>query len=99
MTSPHEREEERFIEEWVALFEERFGGFIATQGKREKQDQDNEWFRVLISAAIEYGKEVERAENIKLSDDIEVSMSSDFSDWRAFKRFRNVLRDKSNHQS
>ena len=38
-------------EELVEEFEKRFGGFIATQGKRDKQDKDNEWFRTALKAA------------------------------------------------
>ena len=34
-----------FINKKVEEFEDRLGGVIATQSKREKQDKDNEWFR------------------------------------------------------
>lgn len=47
---------EAFIEHKVDIFERRFGGFIATESKREKQDNDNDWLRKALQEAIAYGR-------------------------------------------
>lgn len=57
------------LEAEVKNFEKRFGGFIATEGKRKKQDEDNEWFKVKLTQAYTLGKEEgERLQ--KMSNDI-----------------------------
>lgn len=55
------------VESIVSEFEERFGGFIATVGKREKQDEDNDWLRTKLSllAAQEKAKRDEMIKQIE----------------------------------
>ena len=51
-----------------------------------------------ITKAFEAGKKAEREENIKLSDKIEMGSQTSLEEWKAFKRFRNTLRDKQTQQ-
>lgn len=46
-----------FAERAVAEFEKRLGGFIATTGKRAKQDRDNAWFLAKLAEAEQRGRD------------------------------------------
>lgn len=52
------------IEKKVEEFEKRFGGFIATQSKREKQDKDNDWLCQALTEMYEMGQEVKISKEI-----------------------------------
>lgn len=50
--------------------------------------------KLFITSVLEEEKKGAIEEMIKLSDEIELSMNTAFDEWRAFKNFRNTMRDK-----
>jgi len=50
--------------------------------------------RDFISQELKREKEEALEEAVKLSDEIEAGKETTFEEWKAFKRFRNTLRDR-----
>lgn len=79
--------ENEIIKRFRKEYEEAYRGILGDEQLKE----GNSWFEQFILS------ELQKTVNdiIKLSDDIENSHShTEFDEWRAFKQFRNTLRDK-----
>jgi len=57
---------------------------------------DDEWGEAITKIYQELKREKEEAleEAVKLSDEIEAGKETTFEEWKAFKGFRNTLRDR-----
>jgi hypothetical protein len=85
-------------EQWREEFREKFRCVtkivIVKDGHRIVETQSE--IESFISTLLQQARQEEREAAIKLSDDIEVRFDvSSTEEWRAFKAFRNALRDKS----
>lgn len=85
MTHPSLRER---IERQVDKFADFVGGYIDGAGTI-----DYEWLRKALADYRDEIVEETLKETIALADKLEAS-DTEFNEWRAFKSFRNALRDK-----
>lgn len=79
---------EKILREFKKIIEE-ISGISCINGYGFHKDLEN-W----LSEALDTMRDETLGEAIKLSDEIEAGKETTFEEWRAFKGFRNTLRDK-----
>lgn len=76
------------IEEYV------YNGGFWCEAQQELGVLDRDIVRAFISKALSEQRKTLINEVVELSDKIEAEGHTEFNEWRAFKAFRNTLRDK-----